>query len=293
MPRALVRLLFVIVTSSKMLADWWEVLISFRKLLLVSFVMWSPGQELAFTLINLFVTVGALTAQAWVRPFANVDANLAEAVTLLCTILMLILGLGSGPVDANDGVTGPAQKYLNYSIYTVSGVCVVIATVVLCKRLVGALHSCVKGRKIVESEEYFKSLGGAVPDDVREMLHKRKLQLAVAWISLKSNDPKSGEPIKSPVGLGPDEVNPLISDCPLTHQERMKKVFVSCAMRCTLRLPSQSLLKATLSFAEKKLAIAGISQEVSGGDRTAAAGGVGGLLSEEAPPSDVRVEHAR
>ena len=142
--------------------DWWEVLISFRKLLLVSFVMWSPGQELAFTLINLFVTVGAFGAQAWVRPFANVDANLAEAVTLLCTILMLILGLGSGATGAASaaGVKGSAQEYLNYSIYSVSGVCVAIATVVLLKRLVGALHSCVKGRKIVEMEEHFEDLGG-------------------------------------------------------------------------------------------------------------------------------------
>ena len=50
--------------SSKMREEtyWWEVLISFRKLLLVSFVMYSPGQELAFTLINLFVTVVSGTA---------------------------------------------------------------------------------------------------------------------------------------------------------------------------------------------------------------------------------------
>ena len=52
------------------------------------------------------------------------------------------------------------------------------------------------------------------------MLHKRKLQLAVAWISLKSADAKSGELIKS-------AVDPLISTFPLTHQERMKKVFES------------------------------------------------------------------
>lgn len=209
--------------SSKMREEtyWWEVLISFRKLLLVSFVMWSPGQELAFTLINLFVAVGALTAQAWVRPFANVDANLAETVTLLCTILMLILGLGSGTSDeGGDGVKGKAQVYLNYSIYAVSGVCVIIATVVLCKRLVGALHSCCKGSKIVEMEEHFKGIGGAVPDDVREMLHKRKLQLAVAWVSLKSNDEKSGKLIKS-------AVNPLIATYPLTHQERMVAIFES------------------------------------------------------------------
>ena len=108
---------------------------------------------------------------------------------------MLILGLGAGKDDGSDddGVTGDAQKYLNYSIYAVSGVCVAIAMAVLLKRLVGAMHSCAKGHKITEMEEHFKELGGTVPDDVREMLHKRKLNLAVAWISLKSKDPKSGE----------------------------------------------------------------------------------------------------
>ena len=210
--------------SSKMREEtyWWEVLISFRKLLLVSFVMWSNGQELAFTLINLFVAVGAFGAQAWVRPFANVDANLAEAVTLLCTILMLILGLGAGTETGGDsqGVKGNAAMYLNYSIYAVSGVCVAIATVVLFKRLVGALHSCTKGHKITEMEEHYRELGGTVPDTVREMLHKRKHNLAVAWVALKSKDSKSGELIKS-------AVDPLISTSPLTHQERMKKVFES------------------------------------------------------------------
>jgi hypothetical protein len=41
----------------------WEVFISVRKLLLVTVVMRSPGQELAMTLINLFITVGAFGAQ--------------------------------------------------------------------------------------------------------------------------------------------------------------------------------------------------------------------------------------
>lgn len=51
--------------SSKMREEWyiWEVFISVRKLLLVTMVMWSPGQELAMTLINLFITVGAFGAQ--------------------------------------------------------------------------------------------------------------------------------------------------------------------------------------------------------------------------------------
>jgi hypothetical protein len=90
--------------------------ILFWKLLLVTFVMWSPGQELAMTLVNLFITVGAFGAQCWKRPFANVDANRAESATLFAQLLVLILGLGSGTADGDDSA-GAAQLGLNYAIY--------------------------------------------------------------------------------------------------------------------------------------------------------------------------------
>ena len=54
---------------------WWEVVIAVRKLLFVTFVMFSPGESLAFTLINLFVIIIAFGAHCWVRPFANVDGE--------------------------------------------------------------------------------------------------------------------------------------------------------------------------------------------------------------------------
>jgi hypothetical protein len=126
-----------------------------------------------------------LLSIGWKRPFANVDANVTESATLLCTLLVLILGLGSGTSDSDDSGAGPAQAGLNIAIYVTIACCISVAIFTLARRLIGALHSFRYSQDIAATEDRFHHRGDeAVPDEVREMLHKRKLQLTVAWIGL-------------------------------------------------------------------------------------------------------------
>ena len=81
---------------------WWEVVIEFRRVLLVTATKFSDGQRLPCSLINLFVAVSAFGLQLYFLPFANTDANIAEALTLLATILILILGLAQKTKEAED-----------------------------------------------------------------------------------------------------------------------------------------------------------------------------------------------
>eukprot|EP01049_Picozoa_sp_SAG25_P027090 SAG25_NODE_13899_length_261_cov_0.950617_1_plen_87_part_11 len=60
---------------------------------MVTAVKFSDQQTLPCALMNLFVTVWAFGLQAYFRPFANTDANIAEQMTLMSTVLVLILGL--------------------------------------------------------------------------------------------------------------------------------------------------------------------------------------------------------
>ena len=199
---------------------WWEVWISFRKMFLVITVMLSvePETTALFTLISMFVTVCALVAHVWVRPFAHVDANLAESTALLGTILVGFLGVGSGVETEEEQhdlrIVGTMGTYLNYSIYSVVGSCLAISVGVAIKRLVGAWRRYRSSRTLSVMKEYYEAVGGTVPDDVRKMLHKRKVELAVEWISLKSND-TNGSPITSE------------SPGQLTNHERMIKLFES------------------------------------------------------------------
>ena len=124
------------------------------------------------TLINLFIAVTAFGFQCWKRPFANIDANVTESATLLCTLLVLILGLGSGIMDSDElPAVGPAQLYLNRVIYVLGGVCISVALVTLCRRGVGAMHGFRHSSVINATETRFRREGDeAVPDIVREML---------------------------------------------------------------------------------------------------------------------------
>eukprot|EP01049_Picozoa_sp_SAG25_P004050 SAG25_NODE_246_length_11082_cov_5.118001_1_plen_212_part_10 len=131
------------------------------------------------------LTLTCLLSIGWKRPFANVDANVTESATLLCTLLVLILGLGSGTSDSDDSGAGPAQAGLNIAIYVTIACCISVAIFTLARRLIGALHSFRYSQDIAATEDRFHHRGDeAVPDEVREMLHKRKLQLTVAWIGL-------------------------------------------------------------------------------------------------------------
>ena len=193
---------------------WWEVWISFRKTFLVITVMLSVGRETFFSLLSMYVVVCALLAHVWVRPFAHVDANLAELMTLVCTILAAILGLRSGASNEQDRKIDNVQKYTNCIIYAVGGSCPTVSIGVVIKRLVGAWSRWRNSGTLLDMDEYYQ--GGTVPDNVRKMLHKRKVELAAEWISLKSKD-ENGRFIRSE------------SQERLTHQERMIKVFESVA----------------------------------------------------------------
>ena len=82
-----------LVTKMKTEYFWWEILISFRKLSLVIATKFADGQRLPCSLVNLFITVAAFGFQVYTLPFANDDANIAEALTLLATVLILVLSL--------------------------------------------------------------------------------------------------------------------------------------------------------------------------------------------------------
>ena len=49
------------------------------------------------------VMLVASTAHVYARPFAHVDANLAEMATLFSTMLILLVGLGTIKVTDEDG----------------------------------------------------------------------------------------------------------------------------------------------------------------------------------------------
>lgn len=92
--------------STKMREEYyaWEVVISFRKLLLVvGTKLSSEGSVVPATLWNMCVTVAAFGMQVCTWPFAEIDANWAESLTLMSTLLVLILGVGQmASVDEND-----------------------------------------------------------------------------------------------------------------------------------------------------------------------------------------------
>jgi hypothetical protein len=122
----------------------WEVLISFRKLLLVVGTGLSDGHVVASTLWNVFVTVLAFGAQVWTWPFANNDANLAEAATLLSTLLVLCLALGQrSSTDSNDDleVKNEVTQMFNNTIYASLLFFVSFSILILCRRLAGIRFS--------------------------------------------------------------------------------------------------------------------------------------------------------
>jgi hypothetical protein len=63
----------------------------------------SEGSVVPATLWNMCVTVAAFGMQVCTWPFAEIDANWAESLTLMSTLLVLILGVGQmASVDEND-----------------------------------------------------------------------------------------------------------------------------------------------------------------------------------------------
>ena len=72
----------------------WEVVVMVRKGTLALFSVFSSGHPIASTLANLFVTITAACLQFWKAPYAHPDMNRVEDSSQICTILVLMVGLG-------------------------------------------------------------------------------------------------------------------------------------------------------------------------------------------------------
>jgi hypothetical protein len=191
-----------LLTKMKSEYYWWELVISFRKLTLVTATQFSNGLHLPCALVNLFCTVAALTAQAYTLPFANDDANLAEALTLLATVLILVLGLAQQTRNAQnltdelriDEKTNEDDflHAMNYMIYTLMIVFVGSAIAIVLRRLRGASYHICHLKKLREAE----ADGRQIPDDVRKMLHKKWLLVGASWAAIKAKEARDDPTIK-------------------------------------------------------------------------------------------------
>ena len=152
--------------STKMREEFytWEVIISFRKLLLVVGTKFSNNHVVVSTLWNAFVVVLAFGLQVWAWPFANDDANWAELLTLLSTMLVLILGMAQWntsdsdvvgvSVDADSATPQPwtVLDYFKMAIYFVMGFFVVTTVMILTRRINGVWYN-MKHRNDFETKE--------------------------------------------------------------------------------------------------------------------------------------------
>jgi hypothetical protein len=194
-------------TKMKIEFFWWEIFISVRKLGVTLGTKFSDGVALPCALINVSILLGALIAQVWKQPFANTDANIAEALTLIATIFTLILGVAQPEHDAdadlsrmagNGTVTDDAKGlllFVNRSIYVLMFVLVGVSVLIVARRLVGAWYNLKNLQKLEEAA----ADGRQVPDEIREMLDSRWILLATAWAAIKANEniqdelPKPGD----------------------------------------------------------------------------------------------------
>ena len=183
--------------STKMKTDYfyWEVLISFRKLALVLATKLSDQQRLPCSLINLFTAVGAFGLQVWKMPFASHDANAAESLTLLSTILILVLGLAQKAKDEDDRTNASTYdqvkkinnflEVMNYVIYTAMFLMVGASISIVLRRLRGALFNLRHLSKLEDAANDDRQ----VPNEVRRMLDKKWLLVSSAWAAIKAKEP--------------------------------------------------------------------------------------------------------
>ena len=163
----------------------WEVFISLRKLALVLATRLSDRAEIPCALINLFVTVMAFGAQVYTLPFANEDANTAETLTLLSTLLVLVLGLGQHKAEAENIDSehlNAAFSLFNTAVYSSMAVFVLASIFILLRRSHSAVFSFIHRKELKAAQADDRVLS----DQVRNCLHKSKLEPAVAWASVSA-----------------------------------------------------------------------------------------------------------
>jgi hypothetical protein len=188
-----------LVTKMKTEYFWWEIFIAFRKLLLVVTTKFSSEQRLPCSLINLFITIVAFGTQVYTLPFAHNDANVAESLTLLATILILVLGLAQDTQTAeqlvDSNTVSEAQKvkgfidYLNYVIYTLMFLMVGFSCLIVLRRMNGAFFNYQYLNKL----EHAQDDGRQVSNDVRRMLAKKWLIIASAWAAIDADEAREDE----------------------------------------------------------------------------------------------------
>ena len=154
---------------------------------------------------NMTVLVIACTAQARAMPMAHVDANVAELGLLLCSILLILVGMGTreirdktthvlidDPTEREQHLAGAESGAYYVVIYTVMVTTIVITLFIILRRVGSLRHQLQMGRQ----RKLFRDdhLGGedaqegALPDEITALIHKSRIDAASAWFNEKVND---------------------------------------------------------------------------------------------------------
>ena len=178
----------------------WEVAILLRKMVLISITVLSGGHTVRHSLMNLLAVLTAAFLQFRWAPFAQLDANLAEGLTLVSTVLILVIGLGQQAVggpsdmlldqldqsdDSDDDDDGRDQEVLDDFLlfcYVIMGLCISAAMCVILRRI-GGVYFMLKADFDSSSR-----LSNAAID----MIDKSKMDTAKAWagiVATKKRDP--------------------------------------------------------------------------------------------------------
>jgi hypothetical protein len=89
---------------------WWEIMIMFRKCCFVVITKFSDGYRLPCSMLNLLVAFAACLIQLQCSPFAAKDANIAEVLTIVATVLVLALGLAQKSTAAEEYDGGISEE---------------------------------------------------------------------------------------------------------------------------------------------------------------------------------------
>ena len=188
--------------STKMRQEWywWEVAILGRKMALIGITVLSGGHTVRHTLMNLLAVLFAAFLQFRLAPFAQADANLAEGLTLVSTVLVLVIGLGQQAVvgpSASVSAQSPIQTQIDMEddddgqnrdkevidqflmcCYVVMALCIGAAVAVILRRLGGVWF--MYKRTFNERKR--------LSDEVMDMLDKSKMDTARAWAGTEATD---------------------------------------------------------------------------------------------------------
>eukprot|EP01047_Picozoa_sp_COSAG01_P037140 COSAG01_NODE_2933_length_6829_cov_10.437890_2_plen_1407_part_01 len=190
---------------------WWEVAIITRKLM-VSLITKGiiiensserPDSAIRMALCNMVVLVIACMAQAHASPFAHTDANVAETGLLVCSILLLLVGMGTREVrDTTTHAiirdTGAMEAPLSreesgwfyWIIYIFMGATIVGVLLIIARRIGSVRHQFKMGRerKLVWNDDDDDDDEGALPIEIANLINKNRLEAANAWFNEKEND---------------------------------------------------------------------------------------------------------